>query len=407
MEELMIQNIHKVILFILFITLCFSLTGCITDNSKKTLSENQTQSQDTESNQGESYPEGSNTPEISLIPEVSEIPEITEAPKDTEASGAPIKDDNKLSETAESIGEEFDTGKRAELEFKGTSETVYATSNVNIRSSYSVNENNVISVLKKGSSVKRIGIQKEWSKVLFKDKVCFIKTKYLSKNKPAAEVTATIAPVEEKEEDITNTSSDRDFVEDLDIASNLNQLVVVVGNGGSDCTVSFHTKDSNGIWKQQFSTDGDNGSNGISYNKREGDKKTPAGLYSFTLAFGIKSDPGSLILYRQITKYDYWVDDENSPYYNTLVNVLETPGDFTSEHLIDHNPSYNYAMHINYNPENATGIGSAIFLHCFNGTGRTTGCVAISENYMKKLIQKLDPSAMILIVPDEEDLKNY
>jgi L,D-peptidoglycan transpeptidase YkuD (ErfK/YbiS/YcfS/YnhG family) len=184
-------------------------------------------------------------------------------------------------------------------------------------------------------------------------------------------------------------------------------LIVVIGNGGADCSVSFHTKDKNGLWTQQFTTDGDCGYKGITYNKKEGDGKTPAGLYSFMMAFGIKPDPGAKLDYRQVNKFDYWVDDINSPYYNTLVNSQVTPGSFTSEHLIDHSPQYNYVLNINYNPSNTPGLGSAIFLHGYNGKSQTTGCIAISEKYVKALVQEVDSSTRILIVPESDDLTNY
>ena len=290
-----------------------------------------------------------------------------------------------------------ETKVKNKIKFKKTDEMVYATANVNIRSSYTTNMKNVISVLNKGKSIKRIGIQKEWSKILYQDNSYYIKSNYLTLQKPVVAVTVTTTP----------TSPDKNFVASLNLASEINQLVCVIGNGGSSCTVSFHIKDSKGKWKQQFSIAGDNGSKGISYNKREGDKKTPAGLYSFTLSFGIKADPGAILPYRKITDYDYWVDDVGSIYYNSWVNSKETPGEYSSEHLIDHNPSYNYALNISYNSDRIPGKGSAMFLHGYNGTGRTTGCIAISEKCMKTLIQTIDSSTKILIVPSSKDLSNY
>lgn len=307
-------------------------------------------------------------------------------------------------------------------EFRATSEIVYAAANVNVRASCTTSEDNIISVLPMGSQVKRIGISEGWSKVLFRNEECYIKNEYLSSEKPVISdsiVSPSPAPVVTKApatpvpSDAGSNSSDdstlanEDFVSELKVASKINKLIIVIGNGGADCIVSFHTKDKEGTWTQQFETDGDCGYKGITYNKKEGDGKTPAGLFSFTMAFGIKQDPGAKLTYRQVTEYDYWVDDGNSPYYNTWVNSLETPGDYTSEHLIDHAPQYNYALNINYNSSNTPGLGSAIFLHGYNGKGQTTGCVAIAEKYVKALVQEADSSTMILIVPEKEDLANY
>jgi L,D-peptidoglycan transpeptidase YkuD (ErfK/YbiS/YcfS/YnhG family) len=237
---------------------------------------------------------------------------------------------------------------------------------------------------------------------------------------PDADTKATVTPAptltpaptdlpeaSDREESETEVTGDYSFVETLSTLKDTDKLVCVIGSGGSDCTVSFHKKDKKGQWIQMFSIDGDCGSDGITFHKREGDNKTPAGLYSFTLAFGLKSDPGAFLGYRKITEFDYWIDDVNNPYYNTWVNANDTPGDYSSEHLIEHNPSYNYALNINYNADCTPGLGSAVFLHCYNDIGFTTGCIAIPESNMKTLVKEVDSATRILILPKEEDLSNY
>jgi L,D-peptidoglycan transpeptidase YkuD (ErfK/YbiS/YcfS/YnhG family) len=314
--------------------------------------------------------------------------------------------------------------------FEETSETVYATVNVRIRSSCTTEADNTVALLQKGEAIERIGFHTEWSKVIYQGTECYIKSDFLSLDKPSGTdnteeppVTAkpvitdtplvtvtpsvTLPPADSQKDASTDTTSKDDFVTRLKITADIRQLVCVIGEGGADCTVSFHSKDADGIWTEQFSASGECGSKGISYQKKEGDKKTPAGLYSFTTAFGIKADPGANLPYRKITDYDYWIDDVKSPYYNTWVNSREIPGDYTSEHLIEHSPQYNYALNINYNPDCTPGAGCAIFLHGLNGLGHTTGCIAVSEKYVKNLVQELNSSAMILIIPDKDDLKNY
>ena len=319
-----------------------------------------------------------------------------------------------------------DTEEMAAIAFEEMSEIVYTTTNVNIRSTYTTEVDNIVSVLHKGTSIERIGIHEDWSKVLYQDEIRYIKTEYLVTQKPVIdemlpeendvseenitkvpEEVVTEVPEGSQNKDSDVNSPDEINVRDLKISSEINQLVCVIGNGGPDCTVSYHKKGEDGNWQQVFNIDGDCGSEGITYDKSEGDKKTPAGLYTFTLAFGIQQDPGAVLPYRRITEYDYWVDDMDNPYYNTWVNSQENPGDYNSEHLIDHNPSYNYALNINYNPECTPGLGSAMFLHCYNGTGRTTGCIAISEDHMKTLIQGVNRTAVILIVPSSAELANY
>ncbi len=395
----MMKHVQKIILFIIIITACLALIGC--DGKKQAISLNE----DTFITQEDSPEDDISIADTSIadtsIADIS-IADTSKVNDRTDTTSS----DNKDTEESDKIEAEV-VENDAEIVFIETSDTVYATSNVKIRSSYSTEENNIVSVLKKGDSVNRIGSQKEWSKVLYQDEICYIKADYLTLAKPIVEETSTPTPSVTKSENTAVPAFEESFVADLSLAADINQLVCVIGEGGSNCTVSFHTKDTEGKWQQQFSIAGDNGSKGITYNKTEGDKETPAGLYSFTLAFGIKPDPGANIPYRQITDYDYWVDDVTSPYYNTWVNSQELPGDYNSEHLIDHNPSYNYALNIDYNWECNPELGSAIFLHCYNGLGRTTGCIAISEEGMKTLIQEIDSSAKILIVPSSAELANY
>jgi L,D-peptidoglycan transpeptidase YkuD (ErfK/YbiS/YcfS/YnhG family) len=421
----MISHVHKIIKLIILIIVVYTLAGCVAKNQEVNQNQETFQDQeeldnldttiDLDADQEPEEPEQDAS--ISITSDDEELVDdiiITDAPdnsladsseKETEAvvSGIPSTVSDK-----EEVDENWD--ETVELIFEETSETVYATANVNIRSEYTTNVDNVVSILMQGTSIKRIGLQEEWSKVMYKNEVCYMKTTYLTTKKPVADAQVTVSPTPSQNEDSDHSSDDNsetNFVENLDIASDINQLVCVIGEGSSNCTVSFHIKDEDGSWKQQFSTTGEVGSKGISYNKREGDKKTPAGLFSFTLAFGLKSDPGSILPYRKITEYDYWVDDVDSPHYNTWVNTQENPGEYKGEHLIEHDPSYTYALNISYNSERAPGLGSAVFLHCFNGKGYTTGCIAISEKSMKTLIQEIDSSTMILIVPNIKDLANY
>lgn len=399
------SHIQKKSILIILIALCFSLIGCESEGKAEPQYQNEAyvdESIVSENIDSESAP---NSIDIGASRDILGSEDIVDS--EVLVGSEDILNSEVLVDSEAPIeAEKFEVPtafESPEIIFEVVSDTVYSVSNVNIRTSYSTEEDNIISVLKKGDSLERNGITKEWSKVLYQEEVCYIKSEYLSLEKP---IEATPTPrIPNNTGDAANVNGS--FASGLSIAEEINQLICVIGNGGSDCTVSFHVKDSEGKWFEQFSIDGDNGSKGISYDKREGDLKTPAGLYSLSFAFGIKSDPGALLSYRKITENDYWIADVNSPNYNTWVNSEGVPEASDFEHLIEHNPSYTYALNIDYNVQRTPGLGSAIFLHCYNGKGRTTGCIAISEKYMKLLIQELDSSAMILIVPKSEDLVNY
>lgn len=186
-------------------------------------------------------------------------------------------------------------------------------------------------------------------------------------------------------------------------AEEADSLILVVGQGGSDVSLSYHTKDEGGAWREEFETKGRYGKNGASADKREGDKKTPIGTYRFTMAFGVKDDPGSVLPYHKLTDTDYWVDDPASAHYNQLVDLKAAAKDWNSaEHMAAAVPFYNYGLALDYNRECVPGKGSAIFLHCMNGeadTG-TSGCVKVPEEYVKMLVQSVDSETRIVIVSD-------
>ena len=181
------------------------------------------------------------------------------------------------------------------------------------------------------------------------------------------------------------------------LSESVNQVVLVKHTGGSSADLSVHEKKS-GVWKQVFSTSAYIGKNGIGKTK-EGDMKTPSGIYGLTTPFGIKADPGSVMPYTKVTKWHYWCGTSGSEYYNQLCDSRVNGRTWTKsdEHLIDYTGVYNYCMFIDYNAAGVKGKGSYIFLHCFGKNKYTAGCVAISESAMKKIICWAKPGVKIII----------
>lgn len=137
------------------------------------------------------------------------------------------------------------------------------------------------------------------------------------------------------------------------------------------------------------------GYNGVGDKQVEGDGITPLGLWDIDYAFGFYNNPGTHVVYQQITENSYWVDDPNSSVYNRWVEGTDNRDWVSAEHLIEF-PAYHYALVIKYNYDiPIQGAGSAIFLHC--GETATAGCIAISEEEMIKLLQWVQPGTQILI----------
>ena len=141
------------------------------------------------------------------------------------------------------------------------------------------------------------------------------------------------------------------------------------------------------------------GKNGTTKEKEEGDLKTPIGEFKLGIILGTHpvEEVNSNLNYRQITEDMYWIDDSKSKYYNQLVDISKVEKDWNSaEHLIDYPIQYEYLVEIKTNPNNVSGMGSAIFLHCSNNKA-TEGCVAINRNAMKKIIENIDKNTKIEI----------
>ncbi len=133
--------------------------------------------------------------------------------------------------------------------------------------------------------------------------------------------------------------------------------------------------------------------------KREGDGKTPSGVYPLTTTFGYNESVKTQMPYRQALEDDVWVDDPLADDYNRWAKKSETKA--ASYEMMKRNDElYKYGVVIDYNTDPVVkGNGSAIFLHIWKGEGiPTAGCVAVSEKDIVKIIEWLDPAAAPLMI---------
>ncbi len=146
------------------------------------------------------------------------------------------------------------------------------------------------------------------------------------------------------------------------------------------------------------------GKNGLAEQKREGDGKSPAGTFTLGTMFGSASRPeGVKWKYRQTTENDFWVDDPNSPLYNTWQTGPAKGRWNSAETLKRSDGQYKYAIVINYNDQRIPGRGSAIFMHLWSGPDRgTAGCTAMAEADLLKIMRWLEPGKKPVIVQTTE-----
>jgi L,D-peptidoglycan transpeptidase YkuD (ErfK/YbiS/YcfS/YnhG family) len=183
------------------------------------------------------------------------------------------------------------------------------------------------------------------------------------------------------------------------------QQVIFVSIDGKKAKLSMYTQKQNGKWKENLTTTGYIGKNGVG-KYREGDQKTPLGTYALTSAFGLQQDPGTSLPYVHINQHYYWVNDVNSRYYDQLVNNNTVLPDWNAaEHLSDYPKYYDYAIVIGYNVSHTEGNGSGIFLHCSDNKP-TAGGIAIPKDKMIEILKLAKPGAVITIdLPDQIKLQ--
>jgi len=94
--------------------------------------------------------------------------------------------------------------------------------------------------------------------------------------------------------------------------------------------------------------------------------------------------------YLHLQDYHVWIDDPQSPFYNTLQTC--SPKNTTYEKMRRSDDLYEFGLVIGYNTTNPIpGRGSAIFIHVGNTpTMKTLGCVALQKKAMKSLMEWVD-----------------
>ena len=176
---------------------------------------------------------------------------------------------------------------------------------------------------------------------------------------------------------------------------NVGQLLVVYNKKPENFRavfVALEKKDNKWVIKQIPITAGI-GTNGFAppLQKLEGDGKSPTGIFKLGKLFSYEKQTNTLLENQQTTMVDKWIDDVNSPDYNKHISGPTEAKSY--ENLLLNSDVYKYCMVIEYNTNPVIkGKGSAIFFHlCLNKNCFTSGCVAIKEEYMKLMVNWLDP----------------
>lgn len=210
------------------------------------------------------------------------------------------------------------------------------------------------------------------------------------------------------------------------------QAVVGVTNGWNSSHVTLRIYEKNngqwqpvgGAWKGRL------GSNGLAWGyglhptittnqpqKREGDKRAPAGIFKIGGAYGYGTQITKHrdLYYRKVTAGDLWVEDVNSPHYNKHIILPHTPKTTWEKKAQMRQGDYAHSLKLYIAHNDAimggkpiSGRGSAIFFHIWRGGGSkaTAGCTTMDEAKLKALIARINPHKKpVYILLPEADYK--
>jgi L,D-peptidoglycan transpeptidase YkuD (ErfK/YbiS/YcfS/YnhG family) len=141
------------------------------------------------------------------------------------------------------------------------------------------------------------------------------------------------------------------------------------------------------------------GQKGSTYNKKEGDKKTPKGIFSIGPLFYREdriSRPETSLKILKINKRMGWCDDGNHKKYNQLIQINQN---IKYEKLFRKDQKYDLLIPINYNykkPEK--NKGSAIFFHLTKNYKKTLGCIALKKKDFLILLKIINKKTKVKII---------
>ena len=138
--------------------------------------------------------------------------------------------------------------------------------------------------------------------------------------------------------------------------------------------------------------------------KKEGDGRSPAGIFRLGSAFGYApaSKAGTIHLpYVQAGKTLECVDDVKSAHYNRVLDrrSVKAPDWRSSEQMRRADDFYRLGVIVDHNADRVAGCGSCIFLHIWSGPGKgTAGCTAMEAPKMEAVFRWLDARKRPLLV---------
>jgi hypothetical protein len=139
---------------------------------------------------------------------------------------------------------------------------------------------------------------------------------------------------------------------------------------------------------------------GHSPRKREGDRRSPAGVFYLTAVYCQGKLDGIRMPLLPITAATEAIDDPNSRYYNRIVDRRDIahPDWRSSERMAQIN-DYSLCIAVGLNPSSQPGGGSCVFVHRWRGQRPgTAGCTALHDPDLLTLARWLDPAQKPVLI---------
>lgn len=147
--------------------------------------------------------------------------------------------------------------------------------------------------------------------------------------------------------------------------------------------------------------------------KREGDGRSPAGVFTIGEAFGYAASVPTALTYKGMRESDYCIDVSTSPLYNRIVDasvVGKAAIEGSTEPMrrdlhVNGDQRYKIGFVIEHNIKGTPATGSCIFAHLWKQPGEpTSGCTAMQESTMRSLLAWLRPDQrpIFVLLPEAE-----
>ena len=140
------------------------------------------------------------------------------------------------------------------------------------------------------------------------------------------------------------------------------------------------------------------GREGLTKNKKEGDFKTPKGIFKIENLYFRKDrikKPLTKLKCIEIKKNMAWCNDPKSKKYNKLTKIDKN---ISYEKLFRKDHKYDLLIPIKYNFDKITpGKGSCIFIHLTSNYKPTAGCIALKKKDLLILLRLINKNTKIII----------